>query len=343
MFISALICYVYDFSICELFSNRMSRLRTGICSSMTGSVLENLQSAGVVNVVDFISHDLDLLATKSGVGYRELAAIRRVLITEHAAPVVRGSSLFDVVVATTSIIPVGCHVLNNLLEGGILTGEITEAVTDRSGVSDALMMNTIVAVVTTLNKNVVFIDTSNHFDVNRLAAMLASRPNADLESALKRVRVVKCFNILELLSKLSSLCETREPSNDSFYSSLKLIVIDGIVDCIVPSLSRNNSGCGYVSQLVHQLHQLTTDFCYAVLLCNGNVHTVMSKTAVGRLWCSVADTRLDVIDITEESNDHCDADSRTLCGRLKVTLSKCNRLPCGQCVEVKVNEYGLFT
>jgi len=324
----------------------MSRLRTGICSSMTPMVLQKLQSVGVVSVVSFISHDLDVLAAKSGVGYNELAAIRRVLIAEHAAPVVGGSSLFDVVVATTSIVSVGCRTLDNMLEGGIFTGEITEAVTDRSGVSDALLMNTIVSVVTVMNKNVLFIDTSNHFDVSRLAAMLASQPDVDVESALKRVKVAKCFDVFELLSKLSTLCEAPGPSNDSFYCSLKLIVIDGIVDCILPSLSHihSNSGCGYVSQLVRLLRMLTTDFCYAVLLCNGAGHTVTSKnttiskrTAVGRLWLTVPDTRLSVIDITAESNDP------AVSGRIKVTLSKSNRLPLGPCVELKVNDHGLFT
>ena len=318
---------------------------------MTASVLEKLHSAGVVNVVDFVSHDLDVLSAMSGVGYRELAAIRRVLISEHAAPVVAGSSLFDIVVATTSIVSVGDRLLDGLLEGGIFTGEITEAVTDRSGVSDALVMNTIVAVVAAMNKNVVFIDTSNHFDVIHLAAMLASQPDVDVESALQRVRVVKCFDMLELLAKLSTLCETPGPSNDSFYSSLKLIIIDGIVDNILPSLSRihSNSGCGYVSQLVRQLRLLTTDLGYAVLLCNGYGHTVVSKnsnvpklTPIGKLWSSVADTRLDVIDVTAGSNDQCGADNSTVSRRIKVTLSRSNRLPVGQTTELGVSENGLF-
>jgi len=330
----------------------MSRLRVGICSSMTESVLQKLQCAGVVNVVDFVSHDLDVLATKSGVGYRELAAIRRALITEHAAPVVVGSSLFEVVVATTSFVSVGCRALDSLLEGGILTGEITEAVTDRSSVSDALVMNTIVAVVTAMNKNVVFIDTSNRFDVKLLGAMLASQPNVDVESALKQVRVVKCFDVLELLSKLSTLCDTSGPSNGPFYSSVKLIVIDGIVDYILPSLSHihNNAGCGYVSQLVRVLRLLTTDSCYAVLLCNGDGRASVSKNAttprltpVGRLWCSVPDTRVDIVDISAQSSEQSGTENTSMSGRIKVTLSKSNRLPFGQCLELEVNEHGLLT
>lgn len=319
---------------------------------MTSSVLQKLQSAGVVNVVEFVSHDLDVLATKSGVGYRELVAIRRALITEHASPVVGGSSLFDVVVATTSFVSVGCSALDNLLEGGILTGEITEAVTDRSDASDALVMNTIVAVLTAINKNVMFIDTSNHFDVNLLAAMLASQPNVNVESALKRVMVEKCFDVFELLSKLSTLCEAPGPSNDSFCSSLKLIVIDGIVDFILPSLNHihNNAGCGYVAQMVRLLRLLTTDSCYAVLFCHGDSRTVMSKntaiprqTPVGRLWCSVPDTRLNIMDITAESNEHDGEDNIAASRRIKVTLNKSNRLPYGQCVELEVDEHGLFS
>ena len=67
---------------------------------MTAPVLQNLQSVGIVNVVDFVTRDLDVLSAKSGIGYRELAAIRRVLIAEHTAPVIGGSSLFDIVVNT---------------------------------------------------------------------------------------------------------------------------------------------------------------------------------------------------------------------------------------------------
>jgi len=327
----------------------MSRLHAGICSSMTASVLQKLQSVGVVNVVDFVSHDLDVLATKCGVGYRELAAIRRAVIAEHAAPVVGGSSLFDVVVATTSSISVGCRGLDALLEGGILTGEITELVVDRSGPSDAVLMNTVASVVTAMNKNVVFIDTSNRFNVSVLAAMLASQPDVDLESALQRVRVVKCFDVLELLRELSTLCQAPGP----FYSSVKLIVIDGIADCILPSVSRlhNNAGCGYVAQLVRLLRQLTTDSCYAVLLCasdgcgavTSNKTAIPRLTSVGRLWCSMPDTRLNVVDISAESNDeHGDADNTTASRRIKVTLSKSNRLQFGESVELEVNEHGMF-
>jgi len=292
------------------------------------------------------------LATKSGVSYRELAAIRRVLITENAAPVVGGSSLFDVVVATTSIVSVGCRALDNLLEGGILTGEITEVVSDRSAVSHTFLLNTIVTVVTTMSKNVVLIDISNRFDAGSFAGMLASQPNVDdVENALKRVRVVKCFDVLELFSKLSMLCEASSLSSDSFYSSVKLIVIDGIVDSILLSLGhmQNNAGCGYVAQIVHQLRLLTTDFCNAVLLCNSDGCMPLSKNAsstrptpVGRLWCSVPDTRLDIVDITGENADNCVTDNRTKSRQLKVTVSKSSRLPVGPCVELKTNQLGLF-
>jgi len=319
---------------------------------MTASAVEKLRVAGILNVVDFVTADLDVLATKSGVAYRELAAIRRALINEHAAPVVAGCSLFDVAVATTSIVSLGSRALDAMLEGGILTSEITEVVTDRSGVSDALVMNAVCAVVTTMSKNVVFIDMSNRFDVTHLATMLASQPDVHVESALKRVRVVKCFDVLTLLSKLSILCEAPGLSNDSFYSSVKLIVISGIVDCIIPSLSRmhNNAGCGYVAQLVHQLRLLTTDFCFAVLLCNSDAHLTVLKNAtsaratpVGRLWCSVPATRLDVVDITRGINESCDTENCVTNARVKVTLSTSNRLPLGHCVELEINEHGLFT
>jgi len=299
---------------------------------------------GVVSVVDLVSHDLDVLSTKSGVSYRELAAIRRVLLAEHAAPVVAGTTLFDVVVATTSIVSVGIGVLDNLLGGGILTGEITEVVTDRSYVSDALVMNTIVTVVTAMDKNVVYVDTSNNFDVRRFADVLAaSQRNVDVESAMKRVKIAKCFDMMQLLGQLSALCESSRLSNDSFHTSLKLIVLDGIVDNILLSMSHipSNSGCGYVSQLVHLLHLLTTDFCYAVLLCNGDVMSYNGNSArLCRLWHSVPDTRLSVVDITTGGNG---TDSRMFCGQMKLSLSKSNRLPVGQSVELEVNEHRLFT
>jgi len=326
----------------------MPRLRAGICSAMTASVLEKLHSAGVVDVFDFVSHDLDILATKTDVGYRELAAIRRALISEHAAPVIAGSQLFDVVVATTSIVSLGSGVLDSLLGGGLFTCEITEVVTDRSVHANSLVMNTVLSVVTSMSKNVVFIDTSNHFDASNLAAMMASRNDVDIETALKRVRVIKCFTVLELLGHLSKLCEATSQSIDPFYSSLKLIVIDGIVDHIMPSLAHihNNYGCGYVAQLSHQFRLLTTDFCYALLLCNGNglvkTSAASKLSLVGKLWCSIPDTRLEVEGIVGENKEQNNTDSRMLSGRVKVTLSKSNRLPIAQRVELNVDEWGLF-
>jgi len=104
----------------------MLHLEIGSCYQLTQDVHSKLQALGILSAVQFIVHDLEELAVKSRVSFRDLLAVRRYLLAKHACVPINGSQLYESVLASTAILSTGNERLNDLLDGGLYTGEITE-------------------------------------------------------------------------------------------------------------------------------------------------------------------------------------------------------------------------
>jgi hypothetical protein len=308
----------------------MSRLQIGMCPNMTATVFERLRSAGIRHVVDFFKQDVDELAAATGVAYRDLVAIRRTLLAAHTAPIVGGLSAFDSVVDSTSIISTGCPALDGLLDGGLITGEVFELLAvngpsqhGRCRTAVDVVLRIAAEVATVARKTVVWFDAGGRFDAARLAELVRSLSSRDVaaaaaasfsqppDAALRNVHVSRVFDLFEMTAELSSLSEGLASRLDAFFASTKLVVVDGVIESLLPPLTGGAippDDCrGYVSQLVAQLRQMACEFSIAVVLVGSSSGVARSSgreprhgrsreaaDVASRVWSDAAATRVEI-------------------------------------------------
>ncbi|XP_054022403.1 DNA repair protein RAD51 homolog 4 isoform X2 [Dryobates pubescens] len=101
-------------------------LRAGLCPGLTEEMIQLLRAGGIRTVVDFVSSDLEDVAQKCSLSYKALVAVRRVLLAQFSAFPANGADLYEELKSSTAILPTGSTSLDQLLDSGLYTGEVTE-------------------------------------------------------------------------------------------------------------------------------------------------------------------------------------------------------------------------
>ncbi|KAJ7401916.1 DNA repair protein RAD51 4 [Pitangus sulphuratus] len=101
-------------------------LRAGLCPGLTEEMIQLLRANGIRTVVDFVSSDLEDVAQKCSLSYKALVAVRRVLLAQFSAFPANGADLYEELKSSTAILPTGSPSLDQLLDSGLYTGEVTE-------------------------------------------------------------------------------------------------------------------------------------------------------------------------------------------------------------------------
>ncbi|XP_074888661.1 DNA repair protein RAD51 homolog 4 isoform X4 [Buteo buteo] len=101
-------------------------LRAGLCPGLTEEMIQLLRANGIRTVVDFVSSDLEDIAQKCSLSYKALVAVRRVLLAQFSAFPTNGADLYEELKSSTAILPTGSPSLDQLLDSGLYTGEVTE-------------------------------------------------------------------------------------------------------------------------------------------------------------------------------------------------------------------------
>ncbi|XP_066189344.1 DNA repair protein RAD51 homolog 4 isoform X2 [Sylvia atricapilla] len=101
-------------------------LRAGLCPGLTEDMIQLLRANGIRTVVDFVSSDLEDVARKCSLSYKALVAVRRVLLAQFSAFPANGADLYEELKSSTAILPTGSPSLDQLLDSGLYTGEVTE-------------------------------------------------------------------------------------------------------------------------------------------------------------------------------------------------------------------------
>ncbi|XP_064323828.1 DNA repair protein RAD51 homolog 4 isoform X5 [Phalacrocorax carbo] len=101
-------------------------LRAGLCPGLTEEMIQLLRANGIRTVVDFVSSDLEDVSQKCSLSYKALVAVRRVLLAQFSAFPANGADLYEELKSSTAILPTGNRSLDQLLDSGLYTGEVTE-------------------------------------------------------------------------------------------------------------------------------------------------------------------------------------------------------------------------
>ncbi|NXE82221.1 RA51D protein, partial [Cochlearius cochlearius] len=272
-------------------------LRAGLCPGLTEEMIQLLRANGIRTVVDFVSSDLEDVAQKCSLSYKALVAVRRVLLAQFSAFPANGADLYEELKSSTAILPTGSPSLDQLLDSGLYTGEVTELMGAPGSGKTQVCLGIAASVSLGLKQHVLFLDSTAGFTASRLYQMLQARTEDEEEqAALERIQVVRVFDIYEMLSALQELRDRLSQQVVSPMGPLKIVVIDSVSAVIYPLLGgKQSEGLAIMMQLARELKTLAREFSLAVVVTNQvtrDSSTGPLKPALGRSWSFVPSTRV---------------------------------------------------
>ncbi|NXC81318.1 RA51D protein, partial [Cercotrichas coryphoeus] len=286
-------------------------LRAGLCPGLTEDMIQLLRANGIRTVVDFVSSDLEDVAQKCSLSYKALVAVRRVLLAQFSAFPANGADLYEELKSSTAILPTGSPSLDQLLDSGLYTGEVTELMGAPGSGKTQVCLGIAASVSLGLKQHVLFLDSTGGFTASRLYQMLQAQTEDEEEQAilgrlrlgfvlqleaLQRIQVVRVFHIYEVLGALQELRDRLSQQVLSSVGPLKMVVLDSVSAVIYPLLGgRQSEGLGLMMQLSRELKTLAREFSLAVVVTNQvtrDSSTGPLKPALGRSWSFVPSTRV---------------------------------------------------
>ncbi|NXT18900.1 RA51D protein, partial [Syrrhaptes paradoxus] len=288
----------------------MGVLRAGLCPGLTEEMIQLLRASGVRTVVDFVSSDLEEVAQKCSLSYKALVAVRRVLLAQFSAFPANGADLYEELKSSTAILPTGSPSLDQLLDSGLYTGEVTELMGAPGSGKTQVCLGIAASVSLGLKQHVLFLDSTGGFTASRLYQMLRSQAEDEEEQAsspgaapaaapplaLQRTQVVRAFDVFAMLRALQELRDRLSQQDVSSVGPLKVVVIDSVSAVMYPLLGgRQSEGLAIMMQLARELKTLAREFSLAVVVTNQvtrDSSTNPLKPALGRSWSFVPSTRV---------------------------------------------------
>ncbi|NXF29704.1 RA51D protein, partial [Nyctibius bracteatus] len=272
-------------------------LRAGLCPGLAEEMIQLLRANGIRTVVDFVSSDLEDVAQKCSLSYKALVAVRRVLLAQFSAFPANGADLYEELKSSTAILPTGSPSLDQLLDSGLYTGEVTEVMGAPGSGKTQVCLGIAASVSLGLKQHVLFLDSTGGFSATRLYQMLrAQAEDEEEQAALQRIQVVRVFDIYEMLSALQELRDRLSQQVVSSMGPLKIVVIDSVSAVIYPLLGgKQSEGLAIMMHLARELKTLAKEFSLAVVVTNQvtrDSSTGPLKPALGRSWSFVPSTRV---------------------------------------------------
>ncbi|NXI74034.1 RA51D protein, partial [Anseranas semipalmata] len=312
-------------------------LRAGLCPGLTAEMIQVLRANGVRTVVDFVSSDLEDVAQKCSLSYKALVAVRRVLLAQFSAFPANGADLYEELKGSTAILPTGNPSLDQLLDSGLYTGEVTELMGAPGSGKTQVCLGIAASVSLGLKQHVLFLDSTGGFTASRLYQMLQAQAEDEEEQAssleaLQRIQVARVFDVYEMLRALQEVRDRLSQQVVSCTGPLKVVVVDSVSAVIYPLLGgRQSEGLAIMMQLARELKMLAKDFSLAVVVTNQvtrDSSTGSPKPALGRSWSFVPSTR-----VLLESKE---APWEEATMRRVASLAKSPRQPTGMQVELDI-------
>lgn len=282
----------------------MALLRVGLCPALSESVVTSLKKSKIRTVIDFLVKDIEEIAQTCGIPYKDLLVIRRVLLAQYSGFAVNGADVYNNAVSSMSILSTGCKQIDDLLDGGLYTAEVTEVAGELASGKTQFCLTCAAVVSADCCKNVLYIDTQGSFSAERLLEIIQTRrKDQDNDDILKRIRCTTAIDIFDVLSVLENTRYNLSKQNDDYYGNLKLLILDNVASIIYPILGGQQvDGHSLMVQLSQKLKQLAVNFSLAVLVINNILLSSDDKlVSLGRTWSYVPHTRVILSNATTDN------------------------------------------
>ncbi|XP_032242256.1 DNA repair protein RAD51 homolog 4 isoform X2 [Nematostella vectensis] len=266
-----------------------------ILQNCSPSLRDALNGAGIKTVASLMCCDADVLAKKGNIDREELQVLQKSVRLQFSSLPVCGSDFLDTITSTFCILSTGCDNWDELLDGGLYSGEITELVGAAGSGKTQACMSIASSVTLNLEKNALYIDTGGAFSSQRVQEIIcekdASLSEQDSIASLSRLRCVQAFDVFSVLDCVETTKRHINQEDDPFYQDLRLIIVDSVAAIITPIL-----GHTMMVHLARQLKSLAVDYALSILITN-NVVSDSSvagsvKPALGQTWAHFPNTRV---------------------------------------------------
>lgn len=311
----------------------MNRLVSLSCGSLKSDQLDVLRSNGIKTVADFISCDVESLAQKTSIPAKDLSSIQSIVTAQLAAFPLNGKDYYDGLMTRFSILSTGCKNLDELLDGGLYTGDVTEIVGAAGTGKSQICMNIALSTSMEAKKYVIYIDTGGSFCGERIKQLLegckASLDDKEIPKILSRMSVVQAFDIFSMLEALESVRQRLVSEiEDEKTLQLRLVIVDCLAAVVSPVLGGQQiHGHSLMVNLSRILKSLAVEHSLAVVITNNVVadsswsSPFSTKPALGPTWGHVPNTRVFIQKQTEGSETNRIA-TITKSSRQKLHLSR---------------------
>nr|XP_042907045.1 DNA repair protein RAD51 homolog 4 [Parasteatoda tepidariorum] len=252
----------------------MAVLVTSLCPLLSSSVLNLCHAAKIRTVVDFITSDPEELVQKIQLSYKDILSIRRSLIDKFSIFPQNAESLHLELLEMLSILDTGSKKLNNFLNGGIYSGEVTE-IHGSAGSGKTQFCFSLVSKLIVEGKNsAIYLDTNNNFDGKRIEEIALRNTNNDRENV--------------------------------FFHRLKLLVIDSITPLLSPLFGgKYLDGPALMNNVAQQFKVLTSQHMISILVCNNTVNDkdFAIKPALGHNWKYIPSISLSISKLSSGNHE----------------------------------------
>lgn len=218
-------------------------------STFSGSYKQfesNVRSAGKVNVGRQIQSSFPLPSNPRLPPSMSRKSDRLVAKqTKSLLSIASSDLLYNDLCQNFKCLSTGAAEIDHLLGGGLNTGELTEIVGPSSIGKTQLCLTIAAQTASQTNSNVIYIDTSHSFAVERLKRLIKGLLSASLDltrqdyedimnQSLEQIRCYKAYDVAGLLKQLSSIESDLINQDASFFSSVDVIVIDSLGALFAP-------------------------------------------------------------------------------------------------------------
>ncbi|KAL1924568.1 uncharacterized protein VTP21DRAFT_4222 [Calcarisporiella thermophila] len=314
----------------------LERSKENLKDRIWDEVLEKLASIGIVSDRDLILREEKDIYSKLVIRPEYVQELISLAVKECSAVVVTGDSWQQ----EKEYFSTGCREVDNILEGGLLAGEISEfAGPSGSGKTQLAFYTLLNTLITRPYSTAMFIDTVNCFSANRLETLLNTseqfknlrEPELTTQNILSRIHHIQCFDAYSLLAVIEAIGDNLSEKS-GFYGNLCLIVIDCISTVFAPLLSFSQSqGHALMAMAGRALQDLCLDRNIVILLVNGAVGVrrptqgnfvgTNTRPALGATWAFMPSTQLYFLQHEGDEQLHEDKCMKRIC-----EITRCRRI-----------------
>lgn len=298
------------------------QLKASNCNFLNETQIITLNKLNIFTIEQFVSHaDLDSLSRNSKIPLEQLKLTYKYLVGQYAALAQTGNDLFQKYIRNVFIIKTGCKNIDNLLNGGIYSGEITEIYGQSNCGKTVFCLNIAANLLLTLksaylndtsatkdknfnNKfNILYIDSCNSFCSDSFKTLLKSidktLSNEQLNNLVRTTSVVRCkdlfhlMDILYMLEKEAKVIKQQANSTCKNHLIVKYLLIIDNFNILFNMLRNGNSA---QNELLSHLHYITRHLKYladylniAILIVNT---TSYEKYTFNSTWSSLPSIRI---------------------------------------------------